>query len=270
MDTSSPPFVPASSQRTLMALALQFLTRVPVSPHLPWSAAAMNASVRYFPLVGALVGIVGALVWWTAEIWWPTPVAVLLSMAATVWFTGAFHEDGWADTCDGLGGHVSRDQALAIMKDSRLGSYGAVGLGLVLALKATALMFWPLGDGPLVLIWLHAMSRLAPVVLMGALPYAGNLEGAKSKPMAQHLSASSFHVACLSLLVLAGMLWGMGLPLLVLLISAAGGGMATLVCGRWFGRRLGGYTGDCLGASQQMAELAGVLLGLAWVGGALR
>ena len=108
----------------LFFTALQFFTRVPVPAWVGFQSEWLQQCVRYFPLVGALVGLWG-------HACWPQPacgglaVAVVLSMAATIWLTGGFHEDGWADTCDGLGGAVSRDRALTIMKDSRLGAYGA-------------------------------------------------------------------------------------------------------------------------------------------------
>ena len=123
----------------LFLIALQFLTRVPVPAWVGWREDWMNQSARHFPLVGAFVGAFGAAVFWGAAHLWSATMAVLMSMVATVWLTGAFHEDGLADTCDGLGGAVSRQRALEIMKDSRLGTYGTVGLLAVLALKAVAL-----------------------------------------------------------------------------------------------------------------------------------
>ena len=123
----------------LFFIALQFLTRVPVPAWVGWRADWMNQSARHFALVGACVGAFGGAVFWAAAHLWPATLAVLLSMVATVWITGAFHEDGLADTCDGLGGAVSRQRALDIMKDSRLGTYGTLGLLAVLALKAAAL-----------------------------------------------------------------------------------------------------------------------------------
>ena len=126
----------------LFLIALQFLTRVPVPAWVGWRDDWMNQSARHFPLVGACVGAFAVLVFWGAAHLWSALVAVLLSMVATVWLTGAFHEDGLADTCDGLGGAVSKQRVLEIMKDSRLGTYGTLGLLAVLAvlaLKAAAL-----------------------------------------------------------------------------------------------------------------------------------
>ena len=246
-------------QRLLMAL--QFLTRVPV--HLEvFDAAELNRSARYFPVIGAGVGLAGALVLAAASTWWPLPVAVVLSMAATVWLTGGFHEDGLADTCDGLGGAVSRERALAIMKDSRIGSYGALGLALMLGLKAALLS----AQGPVLrtacaIVFAHAVSRAAPVVLLALLPYAGDAEHAKAKPMAQQVSRTDLAVALLLALAVAALL-ARPLGVAHALLALAATAVATAAMRRWLRRRLGGYTGDTLGATQQGSEAA-VLLALA-------
>ena len=243
----------------LFLIALQFLTRVPVPAWVGWRAEWMHASARHYPAVGLVVGAVGATVLWAGAHVWPAAVAVGLSMAATVWMTGAFHEDGLADTCDALGGSVSRQRALEIMKDSRLGSYGTVGLVAVLGLKAVALLGLALRDLELVLIGLplaHAWSRAVPVLLLRWLPYAGDIEHAKAKPMAQQASdATLIAVAAWVLIVAAAAAWcGLGWDRLGL--AAVATLLVALWMARWLRLRLGGYTGDTLGASQQAAELA--------------
>lgn len=249
----------------LVAVALQFLTRVPVR-FARFDPAWLHACARHFPLVGALVGGFGALVLLAALQAWPPAVAVLVSMAATVWLTGGFHEDGLADTCDGLGGAVTRERALAIMKDSRLGSYGALGLGLTLALKAAVLAALAAAQAPAMLaaalVLAHGGSRAATVVLLVLLPYGGDPEHAKAKPLAQQVGAGGLAVA-LSWALLIGAAafaagWGPGR----LAAAAGAAALVTLLCGRWLRRRLGGYTGDALGATQQWSELA-VYLALA-------
>jgi len=214
---------------------------------------------------------------WTAAVLWaaacvfPMPVAVGLSIAASVWLTGAFHEDGLADTFDALGGTVSRERALAIMKDSRIGTYGAVALLLVLGLKAAALAALPLHQAMAALVLAHCASRAAAVVLIRALPYAGDVAQAKAKPLAQRVSGLSVAVA-LGWVVLAvvgvgvacaglqpGAGWGGLAPMAISLLVCAG---VTLACARWWAQRLGGITGDTLGATQQLTEL-GMLL--AWL-----
>ena len=276
----------------LFLVAVQFLTRVPVPAWVGWREAWMPASMRHFPLVGALVGLWGTLVLVLASWWWPPVVAVILSIAATVWLTGGFHEDGWADTCDGLGGAVTRDKALLIMKDSRLGAYGALGLVLLLGLKAAVLtslltqrmsgldsatashvqrvlLMWA-GVG---LVWAHAISRLLPVVLTRVLPYAGDAEHAKAKPLALSVARPQVWAAVLSLTVVAAGVvawfwlgdWPLGTLAKAMGASVLGVVLVGLWTAGWLKRRLGGFTGDTLGASQQLSEVASLLAWLAVV-----
>ena len=245
----------------LIGVALQFLTRVPVRLA-RFEPEWLHASARHFPLVGAGVGLVAGGTAWLAALCWPPLVAALLSMVATAWLTGAFHEDGLADTCDGLGGAVSRERALEIMKDSRLGSYGALGLGLTLALKAAALAAL-IGVSPLLAalasLLAHGASRALAVLAMGWLPYAREVAQAKAKPLARPAGVVAPAVACVWLLVLTGLVARLA-PAAVdasawwLCVGAACG--VALLCGRWFLRRLGGVTGDTLGALQQWSEWA--------------
>ena len=242
----------------LLLIALQFLTRVPVPRWVGWRPEWLHHSARHFPAVGLIVGSAAALVLWAAALLWPAGVAVLLSMAATVWLTGAFHEDGLADTCDGLGGAVNRERALEIMKDSRLGSYGAVALLLVLALKAAALHGLATRDLLATLAALplaHAWSRTATVVLLRVLPYGGGAEHAKAKPMAQQVDGTGLAVA-LMWAALAAAAAAPYLPAVALAAAAAAVIAVTLWMARWLHRRLNGYTGDALGATQQFSELA--------------
>lgn len=250
----------------LFLLALQFFTRVPVTGRLAawvgYTPALMHASARHYPLVGAGVGAVAAAVLLGAAAVWPLPVAVGLSMAATVWLTGGFHEDGLADTCDGLGGTVGRERALLIMKDSRLGSYGALGLVGVLGLKAVALHGLASADvaqAALALGVAHALSRVVPVVLLTLLPYAGDAEHAKAKPMAQQVSTGGLAVALGWGVVACAVALGWGVALSTLAAALAGMVAMTAFCVRWYRQRLGGYTGDTLGAAQQLTELAAYL-----------
>lgn len=278
-----------SHELRLFFVALQFLTRVPVPAWVGWQPQWLQSCLRHFPLVGALVGLWGALVLALAAQWWPPAVAVGLSMAATVWLTGAFHEDGWADTCDALGGHVSRERALTIMKDSRIGAYGAVGLVLMLGLKATVLasLATPrlqelnsaetshvrevlLAWTAMALVWCHALSRLVPVVLIRLLPYAGDADHAKAKPLAMQVSGAQVLAAALLTALVAGALClclaQAGWPTGTLVTAIGRTWVAALIggvcCHRWFQRRLGGFTGDALGASQQLCELMALL---AWL-----
>ena len=249
----------------LFFIALQFLTRVPVPRWVGYQPEWLRESARHFPAVGACIGAVGAAVLWAAALLFPLPVAVVLSMAATVLLTGAFHEDGLADTCDALGGAVSRERALEIMKDSRIGTYGAVGLLLVLGLKAVTLAALPVPMVLAALVLAHAASRAAAVSLIRWLPYVGDLTRSKAQPLAQHISGAGFVVAW-------AWVAGVGLLLLVcnptwwpaVLASLALAMVCALGCAWRLRQRLGGITGDTLGATQQLAELLVLLGWLAW------
>lgn len=247
----------------LVFVALQFLTRVPAPRWVGFEPDWLNQSARWFPLIGLFVGAVAAGVLWAASAVFPPAVAVGLSIAASVLLTGGFHEDGLADTADALGGAVARERALEIMKDSRIGSYGALALLIVLGLKAAVLTaMLPALAAPALLL-AHAASRAAAVVLIRWLPYAGDMAHAKAKPLARQVSRGGVAVALGSVAVLATMLaWRA--PAQAPLVLA---GLALLALGtawsiRWLRRRLGGYTGDTLGATQQVTEL---LLLLGWL-----
>jgi len=242
-------------------LALQFFTRVPVTGRLAqwvgFSPRMLQDSAAHFPAVGYLVGAVGAAVFAGALAWWPPAVAAVLSTIATVLLTGAFHEDGLADVADGLGGSPDRERALEIMRDSRIGAFGAIALVLALALKLallTALAVQGAAPAAIGIVAAHVLSRLAPLAAMRALPYVGG-EGGKAKPMAERVSGGALGIAVLwSLPVVAAAGWVHGPARTVALLAVAA--MATWLLGRWFRARLRGFTGDGLGATQQVCELA--------------
>ncbi len=251
------------SQLELFFIALGFFSRLPVPGWVEFSPDKLGRAARFLPLVGWLIAAIGAAVFWLMVQVLPVELAVVLSMAATIRATGAFHEDGWADTCDGLGGGWTREQVLQIMKDSRIGSYGAIGL--VLMLLAKYLVLSALGadeDYPVLaaLLVAHPLSRLAAVSIMAVLDYARTDNSAKSGPVARRPDAGELGIATLAgvlpLLLLPGTaaLAALGLSVVVVLMAL-----------RTFARRLGGYTGDALGAVQQLSEIA-IYLGVlaAW------
>ena len=231
--------------------AIRFFTRLPVPKWVGHSAEALNHSARYFPAVGLLVGGIGVLVYLGAALLWPQPVAVLLSMAATIYATGAFHEDGLSDTVDGLGGGWEKLRILEIMKDSRVGSYGVVAMVLALLGKFTLLISLDPALIPFALLAGHAVSRFCSTVLLATMDYVREDLLSKAKPLATRLSpgamlfALSFVIGSLTLLPLEQMLAGCALAAL-----------ATFWLASKFQRWLGGYTGDCLGATQQVSEIA--------------
>lgn len=230
--------------------AVGFFTRLPVPGWVGHSAAALSQCARYFPAVGLLVGGIGALVYWLALHLWQQPVAVLLSMAATLYATGAFHEDGLSDTADGLGGGWDKARILAIMKDSRVGSYGVVALVLALLGKFALLSGIDAALVPAALLAGHAVSRFGATLIMATLDYARDDESSKSRPATHRPSLAS-------LLLAAGFAL---LPLFLLpLAKALAGIVLAALAATWlaakFRRWLGGYTGDCLGAVQQVTEV---------------
>jgi adenosylcobinamide-GDP ribazoletransferase len=235
--------------------AVRFFTRLPVPAWVGHSAEGLNASARYFSAVGLLVGLIGGLVFAAAAALWPMPLAILLSMAATIYVTGAFHEDGLADTADGMGGGWTKEDVLRIMKDSRTGSYGVVAMALVLLGKFVALSQLPLVWIPAALVAGHSLSRFCATVLIAALDYVREDLQSKAKPLATRLSAGSLLVAgSFALAGLATCNFFSGTPLLLSGVGLAA--LVTLWLARKMKKRLGGYTGDLLGATQQASELA--------------
>ena len=231
--------------------AVRFFTRLPVPAWVGHSSEALNRSARYFPAVGLLIGGIGGLVYVAATYLWPQPVAVLLSMAATVYATGAFHEDGLADMVDGLGGGWEKPRILEIMKDSRVGSYGVVAMVLALLGKFTLLNSLDGALVPYALLAGHAVSRFCSTALLATMDYVREDLLAKAKPLATRISGGETLVALL--FVVVSLAW---LPTEKALAGCVLAALATLWLAAKFRRWLGGYTGDCLGATQQVSEIA--------------
>jgi len=257
---------------------IMFLTRLPVGKNFPHHPDMLPQTPKYFPLAGGLIGCIQAGFWLAAyAIWQQSGLATLLGMLGTIWATGAFHEDGFADVCDGFGGGWTKEQILTIMKDSRLGTYGTVGLTGMLAARFMALMllpqdfttcnlhentFW--GRFGLIISTLiagHCLSRLMPVIAIQFGQYATDNTGSKTKPLASApLKPLAFAIACATaalvlLLLFTWNCWFAVLPML----------LATWLLYRFFYKWIGGYTGDCLGAIQQVSELVFYLsIALLW------
>lgn len=251
-------------------LAVGFFTRIPLPNFPDFAEEELNHAAKYFPLVGILVGLVAAIAYYVASLLLPQSLAVMMSMAASIYLTGAFHEDGLADSADGLGGGWGREQILTIMQDSRLGTYGAIALFLMVFAKFQTLNAMNPFVIPVALICGHALSRLAAVWVMRCLVYV-RFEG-KSKPLATaiptidtfiaHIFGLAPYLSVVALLALSQHTWHV-IALFVLLTSLP------MLCVWWWWahktqRWLGGYTGDTLGAMQQMTELAFYLGVLIW------
>lgn len=253
---------------TLLLVATQFLTRLPVPQFSQYDPQWLHQSSRHFPAVGLLVGLLCALVFWLASSLFTPLVGAVISTAFGIKLTGAFHEDGLADTCDGLGGGLTRARTLTIMKDSRLGTYGVLGLVCALLIKITLLASMPTSVAVVALIMGHSASRLLCISLIALLPYGGEIEHAKAKPMAQQLTALQGLMGSSWLLVSATLVMflfpdtmhqiSIGQWLLALALAL----VAADYMRRLLRRRLDGYTGDGLGATQQLSEVA-IYAGLA-------
>lgn len=248
-------------------IALQFFTRIPVTGRLAewvgFSPSMLRASAAHFPGVGWVVGGLTALVFWAlmqglashpSAPW----LAAVLSTAFSVWLTGAFHEDGLADTADGLGGTVSRERALTIMQDSRIGSYGAIALVLTLLSKVLVLGLLTQSGGVTLAVWslfaAHVTSRMTPLVIIRTLPHVGHLPNSKSKPLAERIERLELSIALLWWL-LALLLVSWYAPHQPWLAGLAGALLALALMWRLLRQRLGGFSGDGLGATQQLSEL---------------
>lgn len=243
----------------LFLTAIQFYTRLPVPGWVGYSDAALNQATRYLPLVGWIVGLIAAGSWLIGGYLIDAYTGLILSMIASVLTTGAFHEDGFADVCDGFGGGWTKTRILEIMKDSRIGTYGVVGLILLLGLKFTLLLHLApsFQNRPVQLVVFlttaHALSRFMAATFLFTHPYVRDTDS-KAKPVAQAGSVRTLVTAGLiALLPLLMLAWLTDRPVLLLIPLPLYGIKGYL--GRYFTKWIGGYTGDCLGATQQVCEI---------------
>ena len=264
-------------------LAVQFFTRIPITGRLAdwvgFSPALLRASSAHFPGVGLLValvamGVYGALHWAlgggapaTAA---PVAlVAAVLCTAATVLLTGGFHEDGLADVTDGLGGSYQRERALDIMKDSRIGAFGAMALVLALLAKVALLALLGThspGAALAALLGGHVLARFWPLLLVRTMVHVGDTATSKSKPLADQIGGRALAAALLWCFFPLALVW-QAQTALFLIASVLGSALGAAHVARLLARRLQGFTGDGLGAVQQLGEI-GFYLGAALALGA--
>ncbi|WP_271764645.1 adenosylcobinamide-GDP ribazoletransferase [Aquimarina algiphila] len=230
--------------------ALMFFTRIPCPKWVNHDPQYLRLSSKYFPLIGIIVGSIGALIYYGASFLFSTEISLLLSILATVYATGAFHEDGFADVCDGFGGGWTKEKILLIMKDSRLGTYGTVGLLLILGVKFAALRETNTLYIPLILISGHSLSRFIATTLIFTHPYVRDAEDSKAKPAAKSMTISMLIIS--SIFGIAPLFFFKNPWIFLTLIPMY---VSKIFLAYKFKKWIGGQTGDCAGAVQQLSEV---------------
>ena len=242
-----------------------FYTRIPCPKNIDHNPDYLNKASRYFPLIGWIVGGISFAVYYLATLLFTYEIALILSIIGGILTTGAFHEDGFADVCDGFGGGWTKEKILLIMKDSAIGAYGAIGVVLLLLLKFTALSamlqnprvllitnHYSLITILLLFISAHSVSRLSAISIVFTHQYSREDASSKSKPIAQNFTwkevVGALFFGLLPLFVLSFFKW----QLLFVLIPVF---IARFFLARYFQKWIDGYTGDCLGATQQVCEV---------------
>ncbi len=245
--------------------ALMFYTRIPCPSWVDHHPDYLNLSTRYFPLMGWIVGGVMAGTYLLSGMIFNSFVSVIAAMVASVLLTGAFHEDGFADVCDGFGGGWTKEKILAIMKDSRLGTYGVTGLILLFSLKAAVMveLVGLVSRDPLLVILsfisVHTISRFIACSMIFTHKYVSEDSVSKAKPVAQQTDYLTLCVAfCFAVIPLISLIIYADQLILVVLLPILY--MVKMALGRYFVKWIGGYTGDCLGAIQQVTEVVAFIM----------
>lgn len=246
--------------------AMMFLTRIPVPRFTDHSPEYLERSVKYFPLIGCIVAAISGITFLLFNKYISEDIALAASILTGILTTGAFHEDGFADVCDAFGGGWTKEKILMIMKDSRLGSYGVIGMMSILLCKFLLLKelpkFTPDLQAPsvnifynyryflLTLFAAHALSRLMPVLVMRFYDYVTDPDGSKSKPVANRKPTLPVLLVPIitALVPFIFMSWHFLLAIVPVVY-------VTFSLAKYFKKWIGGYTGDCLGAIQQVSEL---------------
>lgn len=241
----------AKLQLELFWIALGYFSRIPIPANLDFSSQKINQACRYFPLVGWLVAGISSGVYYVTQLYLSTDIAILFAMLIGVLLTGAFHEDGLIDSADGMGGGWSTAQKLLIMKDSRVGSYGAIAMWFVLTLKFALLSSYANSDSNVIFAFMlaHPLSRAVATVMMFISPYVRDTDDAKAKQVAAPKQKTDLYISLL--LGCAGLFFATEyiIPIMIALVIF-------VACFRYFAhKQVGGITGDVLGAAQQISEL---------------
>lgn len=240
-----------------VAVAFQFLTRIP-TPSTTFEADSLSRAAKFFPLVGLAVGGVAALLQKVLLVHLSRPLIALILLAYLMLITGCLHEDGLADVADGFGGGWSKDQILTILKDSRIGSYGAAALVISLLARYVLLASLPIERFAAYIISAHVLCRWSTLPLSYFLPPAREQEGqgariAKLTSLATLIFGSVFSFA----VVVFALRWSAVAPLLAAVLTVA-------LSGWFYWRRINGVTGDCFGATNQLTEIVVYFCGV-WI-----
>lgn len=235
--------------------SLMFFTRIPIPFSLPYSDEIMNKSQKYYSWVGLVVGSFNALLYVVFHYLFGDAIAIILMICCSVLLTGAFHEDGFTDVCDSFGGGYGKEKIMTIMKDSRIGAYGTVGIILLLLLKFYSILelaaFDSLGFICFILIFSHSCSRFIAGTAIYTHAYVRDIDTSKIKPIAaQALPWKSLVIGSIGVLI--PFLFFPN-PYYLLLIPLAY--LSKMYLCYYFKKHIGGYTGDCLGTIQQVSEV---------------
>ncbi|PWB19958.1 adenosylcobinamide-GDP ribazoletransferase [Flavobacterium sp. HTF] len=242
--------------------ALMFYTRIPCPENITHDPDYLNKATRYFPLIGWIVGSISFLAFYLFSFFLSVEIAVILAIITSILTTGAFHEDGFADVCDGFGGGWTKEKILMIMKDSAIGAYGAIGLVLLFLLKfkllSEAVLLYQANPVSsvfqvfLVFVSAHALSRMAAISIIFTHEYSRDDATSKSKPIAKKNTwkeiVGAFFFGLIPLLVLSCFKYQILLVLIPVFLTR-------YFLARYFQKWIDGYTGDCLGATQQVCEI---------------
>ena len=229
--------------------AVSFLTRCPVPKSIDYNEKIVAVASRWFGLVGLLIGMVGAGIYSALSQFLPTELTAVVTLVLLIRFTGAFHEDGLADLADGFGGGWDKDRKLAIMKDSQIGAYGVLALIASFAIKLMALQSLSTALAILAIITAHAASR----GLSGLIPvFLFYVRIGENKTPQKSASMNKTTVLLLTLFGLAPLIF---LPIKLTVALAVIWALSFAYMVRIMKNNIGGYTGDTLGATQQVIEV---------------
>ena len=246
------------NQLTLFFYALSYFTRLPIPNFVVFDNEQFHKANAYLPVVGFIAALLMAMIFYLCQLIFSVPVSIILMLIASLLLTGALHEDGFADCCDGFGGGYDVEQRLKIMKDSQIGTYGGIGLIVVFLLKFNLLTELAEVGGETLFIGLlvaHSISRYAALYIMQTMDYVRLQKGSKVQSLAKKLDAKYFIFASLCAFVSLLCLNFNSAVLVIILVV-----IITLILGKLFAKELGGYTGDCLGCTQQCIEVTILLL----------